>query len=51
MTEPAIAPVMIEQMKKFCREIGCSGVDLEMCQTKLYLCSIVRKAETVWKTT
>ena len=33
----------INELKKICLEIGCSGVDPEMCCNKPHLCDIIRK--------
>jgi len=33
----------INELKKICHNIGCSGMDPDMCQNKPYLCSIIRK--------
>jgi len=35
--------VRVNELKAICREIGCSGMDPEMCQKRPHMCSIIRK--------
>jgi hypothetical protein len=33
----------IEALKEICQEIGCSGLDPDMCKNKPHKCGIIRK--------
>lgn len=33
----------IESLKEICREIGCSGLNPDMCNNRPHHCSIIRK--------
>ena len=33
----------LEHLKEICKDIGCSGVDPDMCQNRPQDCSIIRK--------
>jgi len=33
----------IEELKEICVEIGCSGLNSDMCQNRPHLCNIIRK--------
>jgi len=33
----------IESLKEICREIGCSGLDADMCNNRPHMCGIIRK--------
>lgn len=32
---------MIDELKEICREIGCSGIEKNLCQKEPYKCSII----------
>jgi hypothetical protein len=42
-----ITEEQLDKIKKICQEIGCSGVDPEMCQNHPEYCNIIKKI--VWK--
>jgi len=33
----------VEELKEICQEIGCSGLDPDICQKRPYRCDIIRK--------
>lgn len=33
----------VNELKAICREIGCSGMEPEMCQKRPHTCQIIRK--------
>ena len=33
----------IKQLKKICEEIGCNGVDPDLCKNKPHRCDIIKK--------
>jgi hypothetical protein len=33
----------VNELKEICQEIGCSGLDPDMCQNRPQNCSIIRK--------
>lgn len=33
----------VEDLKEICQEIGCSGLEPDMCQNRPHVCNIIRK--------
>ena len=33
----------ITEIKEICQDIGCSGLDPDLCQNKSYMCDIIKK--------
>ena len=34
----------IKELREICKEIGCSGMDPEMCKNRPHYCEIIKKA-------
>ena len=34
---------VVEELRKVCREIGCSGLDPKMCKERPHYCAIIRR--------
>ena len=43
MTQEINRKEAITELKEVCQEIGCSGLDPDMCQNKPHLCKIIRR--------